>query len=189
MTLPLLSALAGLPAMAWGPYSQAVIADRAAEALGTPKGTSGPDFINSAVVAKGWEYTNRAYVKLDPDFTRIQAKFGGDAANLPQILAWGSTQAAEMAGDEVFFFKADHPYDRWLLELMVDANLMHGSGEPGAGDILETLGGDLQARIAGRHVQGLLRHAVAGGSLQRSARASAGRAAGPVHAHRAGHHG
>lgn len=140
VALPLLSALAGLPAVAWGPYTQAVIADRAAEALGTPNGTEGPDFINTAVVAKGWEYTDRAYVKLDPAFTHTMAKFGSAATCLPQVLAWGSTQAAEKTGDEIFFIMAAHPYDRWLLELMVDASLMNSTSEQGTGDILETLG-------------------------------------------------
>ena len=49
--LILIIALASVPAAAWGPYAQAVIAEESAAALGQPKGTGTPVFLNTAVTS------------------------------------------------------------------------------------------------------------------------------------------
>jgi len=139
-TLFLITALASLPVAAWGPYAQAVIAEGAAEALGSPKGTGTPDFVDTVVTPKGFEYTDRAYVKLDPAFTMTMNKLGGSGPGLTQVLAWGTAQVSEATGDRGLFDSAESPWERWLLELMVDASLMHGAWEPDYSHILRSQG-------------------------------------------------
>ena len=130
VALLLITTMVSLPAAAWGPNAQAVIAEESAMAVGQPKGTGSPEFVSTTVMAKAFEYTDRAYVKLDPMFTVTMGKFGGSGTTLPQILAWGTAQVSEASGDRALFNSAPSPWERWLLELMVDANLMNGSWEP-----------------------------------------------------------
>jgi hypothetical protein len=132
----LITVLASVPAAAWGPYAQAVIAEESAATLGQPKGTGGPVYLDTSVAPKAFEYSDRAYVKLDPAFTVAMDKLGGRGVTLPQILAWGTAQVSEASGDRALFGAAPSPWERWLLELMVDANLMHGRWEPDYSHIL-----------------------------------------------------